>query len=643
MNLRVVPQGEWDMVEECRLRRANDEAFFNIFFQEVTYVVVVVIGGCRNVAAAGEAVPRTNFPVSLSHTLLPLPPKNTLQLLSNQRKRKRQRRLLGKRALSATFSLPHGLRLQISSRRIRRQDPPPPPLPPPLRHPLRPPLRLRPRLPVPNPNWLSKLILSPTRLIASGAGKVLSSVFGPESESSSDSGSGSDSSGDASASDDDIDSNDNDLGGAVELHKENLSSEIEPRTEAPINVGKVGAKHLIEKLILQENFSWEEYDKLIGIIKTRVVRSPLSLDGEGLVSDVDMSHLCSTAVVEAKKWLQERKLGSNSELDLDNATPSVNPSWSPHVTEGETGSPVDVAKSYMSERPPWASPCFNTAGQRCASPVRMQFSKEDTLFSIGGNPLSPSKLQLKRDSPISGSWNISEEIRKVRSKATEELLRASSSKRADPGSNLRDSSMAKIDWSASGHESNRSSYLGSNLADVLGERRPGSALLVDASSDLPDPQAASQPSASAQDDLQERVLPSPPAIISEQIKDLEGDLVMTEGKGGLQDGSRDTVTVLHSGAGSTGVCDGPKDLNGFSQQDGSLKTSIPEGAQTEGSVDANGFLLLEQACQLGWNLNMKIIGHMTRRLNLLNRAFLPFPMRRRRVSSSAKLLLRSQL
>jgi len=52
-----------------------------------------------------------------------------------------------------------------------------------------------------------------------------------------------------------------------------------------------------------------------------------------LVLDVDMSLLCSTAVVEAKKWLQERKLGSNSELDLDNATPSVNPSWSPHVSD----------------------------------------------------------------------------------------------------------------------------------------------------------------------------------------------------------------------------------------------------------------------------------------------------------------------
>lgn len=44
-----------------------------------------------------------------------------------------------------------------------------------------------------NPNWLSKLILSPTRLIASGAGKVISSVFGPESSSSSSSGAASDS------------------------------------------------------------------------------------------------------------------------------------------------------------------------------------------------------------------------------------------------------------------------------------------------------------------------------------------------------------------------------------------------------------------------------------------------------------------
>lgn len=41
---------------------------------------------------------------------------------------------------------------------------------------------------------------------------------------------------------------------------------------------------------------------------------------------------------------------------------------------------------------------------------------------------------MKKDSPASGSWNILEEIRKVRSKATEEMLRTPPS--------------SKIDWSS---------------------------------------------------------------------------------------------------------------------------------------------------------------------------------------------------
>lgn len=45
-----------------------------------------------------------------------------------------------------------------------------------------------------------------------------------------------------------------------------------------------------------------------------------------------------------------------------------------------------------------------------------------------------SLLQMKKDSPASGSWNILEEIRKVRSKATEEMLRTPPS--------------SKIDWSS---------------------------------------------------------------------------------------------------------------------------------------------------------------------------------------------------
>lgn len=40
-------------------------------------------------------------------------------------------------------------------------------------------------------------------------------------------------------------------------------------------------------------------------------------------------------------------------------------------------------------------------------------------------------LQAKRDTPTIGSWNILEEIQRVRSKATEELLRTLPSKRID--------------------------------------------------------------------------------------------------------------------------------------------------------------------------------------------------------------------
>jgi hypothetical protein len=42
-----------------------------------------------------------------------------------------------------------------------------------------------------NPSWLSRLLYSPTRIIASGAGKILSTVFSPSSSSSSSSASSS--------------------------------------------------------------------------------------------------------------------------------------------------------------------------------------------------------------------------------------------------------------------------------------------------------------------------------------------------------------------------------------------------------------------------------------------------------------------
>ncbi|GLU01161.1 hypothetical protein SLE2022_184830 [Rubroshorea leprosula] len=48
-----------------------------------------------------------------------------------------------------------------------------------------------------NPNWISKLIYSPSRMIASSTGKILSSVFGSEPSESSSSSSSSFSGSDA--------------------------------------------------------------------------------------------------------------------------------------------------------------------------------------------------------------------------------------------------------------------------------------------------------------------------------------------------------------------------------------------------------------------------------------------------------------
>ncbi|KAH7573977.1 hypothetical protein JRO89_XS03G0234100 [Xanthoceras sorbifolium] len=123
---------------------------------------------------------------------------------------------------------------------------------------------------------------------------------------------------------------------------------------------------------MQGDLLKRECDRLIRIIKSRVVDSPMiQVSGRIVDSDANMPELCSAAVMEAKNWLEKKKLGSNSKSELD------------------------------------LGPC--------------------TLNTV----MLPD---MKRDSPASVTWTISEELRKVRSKATEEMLRSLPS--------------SKIDWSS---------------------------------------------------------------------------------------------------------------------------------------------------------------------------------------------------
>ena len=81
-------------------------------------------------------------------------------------------------------------------------------------------------------------------------------------------------------------------------------------------------------------------------------------------------------------------------------------------------------------------------------------------------------MQWKRDSPATGSWNIQEEIRKVRSKATEEMLKTLSS--------------SKIDWSsfALEHKSGPDSFFANSLEPAEKDNPQISKKPVDASVDL---------------------------------------------------------------------------------------------------------------------------------------------------------------
>ncbi|CAA3023402.1 Hypothetical predicted protein [Olea europaea subsp. europaea] len=283
-----------------------------------------------------------------------------------------------------------------------------------------------PRPPARSPNWFSGVIIPSARAIASGAGKIITSVLYSDYSSSEDD--------DESDFEDDVE-NDNDYSvpsdGINELNKGTLSEVIESRQGSHSRLRKSDTKYIIEQLILQEMFSREEGDKLIKMINSRVVgystiesgqTSLLTVPPGETVGDENVDFYNRTAM-EAKMWLAEKKVGSSPVSDLAYGTCGFNSIVLENIGS-EVGSPVDVAKSYMKVRPPWISPTKQIE-VGTPSTMTMEPFKEGTQYSVGNDSLSSLK---KRNSLASGSWNIQEELRKVRSKATEDMLRSLSSK-----------------------------------------------------------------------------------------------------------------------------------------------------------------------------------------------------------------------
>ncbi|KAM3379425.1 protein KAKU4 isoform X1 [Capsicum galapagoense] len=265
-----------------------------------------------------------------------------------------------------------------------------------------------------SPNWFTGHVFPATRTIISGAAKIITSVFNSETSSSSE-------------------SEDNDSIFEDDAREENdICSEVDELNKHPQLCGERSqTKHLIEQLLMQETFSRKERDQLVMIINSRVVDSS-SLEGEGslglhstipykTIADDSLAH-SNQAIIEARKWLEEKRDGLRSDntfVGLSSVGKSVDDSFS---------SPVEMAKSYMKVRPLWASPTVDHSGLRTPSQMKSKLFDEETPYTVSGDSLSSLK---KKNSYASGSWNIHEEIRKVRSNATEDLLRAHPSKETD--------------------------------------------------------------------------------------------------------------------------------------------------------------------------------------------------------------------
>ncbi|KAG8375334.1 hypothetical protein BUALT_Bualt10G0089400 [Buddleja alternifolia] len=287
----------------------------------------------------------------------------------------------------------------------------------------RPPPRLYPPQPPKGPNWFTGVIIPSARALASGAGKIMSSIFS-ESESFSSEDEDSDLEGDAD------DTNDSEIpyDGVNTLHQKNitLSEMMQYGQDSQLIMQRTETKRLIEQLIKQETYSRQECDRLIRVLNSRVMdrsmeagEKSLHAGSSGNTVDHEDVDIYSEAILAAKSWFQKKKVESSSVIGLAHVTCNLN-SADPKHLESKGGSPVDVARSYMKDRPVWASPTKNVE-LRTPLATTMKLFKEGTSYSVGHNSLSSSK---KRNSFTSGSWNIQEELRRVRSKATEDMLRS---------------------------------------------------------------------------------------------------------------------------------------------------------------------------------------------------------------------------
>ncbi|KAG9456352.1 hypothetical protein H6P81_000860 [Aristolochia fimbriata] len=297
----------------------------------------------------------------------------------------------------------------------------------------RPPLGSGPSSPPDSPKrgWLFTAV----RSVASTAGKLLSvlrsespsSSSGSSSTSSSSDGNG-DEYGDVNGLCRECSKNADDLYTNGNLPVATPSSEKVPQL---ITQDRSKTKLAIEYLLMQETYTREECMKLTKIIQSRVVDTPITeeenrwsiVSPKSSLLHAGSPDVYQTAIIEAKNWLQEKKSEINSKSNVDQEPCTLTTDLLSYPNERETGSPVDLAKSYMQSRPPWASPLLLNVKMKSPSPIQLNFSDDETQHAV--SHYSPSLKAAKKSSGFVGSSSIHEEVRRVRLKLAESISESS--------------------------------------------------------------------------------------------------------------------------------------------------------------------------------------------------------------------------
>ncbi|XP_020269999.1 uncharacterized protein LOC109845185 isoform X1 [Asparagus officinalis] len=224
-------------------------------------------------------------------------------------------------------------------------------------------------------------------------------------------------------------------------------------------ISEVEPKQAIEQLLMQETFSRDEGEELIKLVESRVVevvkdemhKEPdrttdnvvaslrtwkylnlsrklpeavsnpsgnLNANSPGYPAfQVPETELHNSAVIKAKKWLEDKKVASSSRVDFDCRACTFDTNMLQKDFGGEEGSPVDLAKSYMQSVSPWRSSLRSIRFEK--TPCTGMHLYNDEAPSTTPNYSMSSSKGLKRDHPSCGLHDLVDESRRVRLKSTD--------------------------------------------------------------------------------------------------------------------------------------------------------------------------------------------------------------------------------